>query len=97
MKEERLDTAPPAPDTQDTASSWEKVEAPLPLPSLRSYSFHTKQISSFPERLELPFLPDEILSGLPFLPDKILSGYEDDVSSGNDLFTMWKKVKLDVF
>ena len=44
-----------------------------------------KQLSPFPERLELPF-PNE----------EILSGYEDIVSSGTDKFTTWVKTDPDV-
>ena len=40
-----------------------------------------KQLSPFPERLELPFSSDEILSG-----------YEEIVSSGTDQFTAWVKM-----
>ena len=40
--------------------------------------FHPKQPSPFPERLELPFPSEEILSG-----------FEDIVSSGTDQFTAW--------
>ena len=42
---------------------------------------HPQQLSPFPERLELPFSCDAILSG-----------YEDLVSSGSDHFTMWGKM-----
>ena len=42
---------------------------------------HPRQLSPFPERLELPFSNDEILCG-----------YEDTVSSGTDHFTAWVKV-----
>ena len=42
---------------------------------------HPQQLGPFPERLELPFSSDEILSG-----------YEDLVSSGSDRFTMWGKM-----
>ena len=42
---------------------------------------HPQQLSPFPERLELPFSSDDILSG-----------YEDLVSSGSDRFTMWSKM-----
>ena len=40
---------------------------------------HPQQLSPFPERLELPFSSDAILSG-----------YEDVASSGSDHFTMWE-------
>ena len=46
---------------------------------------HPKQLSPFPERLELPFPIEEILSG-----------YEDVVSSGTDQFTTWVKTDLRV-
>ena len=51
------------------------MEAPLPpLRPLRKCNFiHPRQLSPFPERLELPFSNDEILSG-----------YEEIVSSGTD-------------
>ena len=42
---------------------------------------HPGQLSPFPERLEMPFSIDEILSG-----------YEDIVSSGTDQFTAWVKM-----
>ena len=42
---------------------------------------HPRQLSPFPERLELPFSSDEILSG-----------YEDIVSSETDQFTAWVKM-----
>ena len=45
---------------------------------------HPKQLSPFPERLELPFPSGEILSG-----------YEDVVSSGQDSYTTWVKTDLD--
>ena len=45
---------------------------------------HPRQLSPFPERLELPFSNDEILSG-----------YEDIVSSGTDQFTAWVKMNPD--
>ena len=51
---------------------------------LRCNFIHPKQLSPFPERLELPFLSDEILSG-----------FEDIVSSGTDQFTTWVKTDLD--
>ena len=83
-KQERSDEASSAPRPQDTASCWEKVEAPLPPSSPRSHFIHPKQIGPFPERLELPFPCDEILSG-----------YEDIVSSGTDSFTTWTTIKPD--
>ena len=61
---------------QGTASFWERAEAPLPPPRPWCNFIHPKQLSPFPERLELPFPSDEILSG-----------FEDIVSSGTDQFT----------
>ena len=52
----------------------------------RQFNFvHPKQLSLFPERLELLFPSEEILSG-----------YDDVVSSGTDQFTMWVKTDPDV-
>ena len=56
---------------QGTASFWERTE---------TIQVHPKQLSPFPERLELPFPSGEILSG-----------FEDIVSSGTDQFTAWVK------
>ena len=60
-----------------------RIEAPLPplRPRPKRNFIHPRQLSSFPERLELPFSNDEILCG-----------YEDIVSSGTDHFTAWVKV-----
>ena len=44
-------------------------------------NIHPRQLSLFPEHLELPFSNDEILSG-----------YEEIVSSGTDHFTAWVKM-----
>ena len=55
--------------TLGTSVFWEKSEAPLPHPKRSCHFIHPKQLSPFPERLELPF-PDE----------EILSGYEEDMS-----------------
>ena len=41
---------------------------------------HPRQLSPFPERVELPFSSDEILSG-----------FEEVVSSGTDQLTAWVK------
>ena len=60
---------------RDNPYFWERLEAPLR--PLRP----PQQLSPFPERLELPFSSDAILSG-----------YEDIVSSGSDHFTTWVKV-----
>ena len=55
------------------------------LPPRPSLNFiHPKQLSPFPERLELPFPSEEILSG-----------FEDIVSSGTDEFTAWVKTDRD--
>ena len=65
---------------QDKTYVWERIEAPMP--PLRPWPtcnfIHPRQLSPFPERLELPFSNDEILSS-----------YEDIVSSGTDHFTSW--------
>ena len=68
---------------RDQPHFWERLEAPLlPLRSWPRYNFiHPQQLSPIPERLELPFSSDDILSG-----------YEDLVSSGSDRFTMWGKM-----
>ena len=71
---------------QDKAYSWERIEAPVPpsRPRPRCNFIHPRQLSPFPERMELPFSNDEILSG-----------YEDIVSSGTDQFTAWVKMNPD--
>ena len=68
---------------QDKAYFWERIEAPLPplRPQPNATSFIQGQLSPFPERLELPFSNDQILSG-----------YEEIDSSGTDLFTAWVKM-----
>ena len=68
---------------QDEAYFGERIEAPLPpsRPRPKCNFIHPRQLSPFPERLELPFSSDEILCG-----------YEDIVSSGTDHFTAWVKV-----
>ena len=68
---------------QDKTCFWERIEAPLPLlrPRPKYNCIHPRQLSPFPERLELPFSNDEILCGC-----------EDIVSSGSDHFTAWVKV-----
>ena len=71
--------------TDGTASFWEKTEASLPHPQRRCNFIHLKQLSPFPERLELPFPSEEILSG-----------YEDVVSSSQDRYTTWVKTDPDV-
>ena len=50
---------------QDKAYFWERIEAPLPplWPRPKCNFTHPRQLSPFPERLELPFSKDEILSG----------------------------------
>ena len=72
---------PPKP--QDKAYFWEPIEAPLPplRPRPKCNFIHPRQLSPFPERLELPFSNDEILSV-----------YEEFDSSGTDLFTSWAKM-----
>ena len=68
-----------------TAEFWERTEVPL-LPPKRQCNFiHPKQLSPFPERLELPFPIGEILSG-----------YEDVVSSRQDRYTTWVKTDAEV-
>ena len=61
---------------QGAASFRERTEAPLPPLRPRCNFVHPKQLSPFPERLELP-------------SEEILSGFEDIVSSGTDQFTTW--------
>ena len=69
--------------SRERAHSGERTEAPLPPLRTRPKCdfIHPQQLSPLPERLELPFSTDDILSG-----------YEDIVSSGSDHFTMWVKV-----
>ena len=75
------DALPWAPTgSQGTAFFWERTEAPLPPLRPRCNFIHPNKLSPFPERLELPFSSEEILSGL-----------EDIVSSGTDQFTTWVK------
>ena len=61
----------------------ERIDAPLPplRPRPKCDFIHPQQLSPFPERLELPFSSDDILSG-----------YEELDSSGNDLFTSWARL-----
>ena len=66
---------------QDKAFFWERIVSPLPPLRPRCTFIHPRQLSPFPERLELPFSSDEIMSG-----------YEDSVSSGTDQFTAWVKM-----
>ena len=66
---------------QDKAYFWERIEAPLPPLRPKCNFIHPRQLSPFPERLELPFSNDQILSG-----------YEEIDSSGTDLFTAWVKM-----
>ena len=53
--------------SQDKAYFWERIEAPLPplRPRPKCNFIHPRQLSPFPERLELPF------------SNEILCGYED--------------------
>ena len=68
---------------QVKAYFWDRIEAPLPSlrPRPRCNFIHPGQLSPFPERLELPFSNDEILSG-----------FDDLASSGTDQFTAWVKM-----
>ena len=70
---------------QDKAYFWERIEAPLPplRPRPKCNFIHPRQLSPFPERLELTCSNDEILCG-----------YEDIVSSGTDHITAWVKMSL---
>ena len=75
----QCDPAPCEPTIpRDKPYFCERLEAPLlPLRPRPKFNFiHPQQLSPFPERLELPFSSDAILSG-----------YEDIVSSGSDHFT----------
>ena len=90
------DDAPPAPRParqpdslrwepsrpQDKAHFWKRNETPLPPLRPRCNFIHPRQLSPFPERLELPFSRD----------DEIMSGYEDIVSSETDQCTAWVKM-----
>ena len=66
--------------THCTSAFWEKSEAPLPPPMRRCHFIHPKQLSPFPERLQLPYPNGEILSS-----------YDEDVSFIRDHFTAWVK------
>ena len=66
---------------QGKAHFWERIEAPLPPLQPRCNFVHPRRLSTFPERLELPFASDEILSG-----------YADVVSSGTNQFIAWVKM-----
>ena len=68
---------------EDSVPPEQRFEAPLPplRPRPKCNFIHPRQLSPFPERLELPFSNDEISSG-----------YEDIVSSGTDHFTSWVKM-----
>ena len=61
----------------------ERIEAPVPplRPRPKCNFIHPRQLSPFPERLELSFSNDEILCG-----------YEEFDSSGTDQFTAWVKM-----
>ena len=71
---------------QGTASFWARTEAPLPPLRPRCNFIHPKQLSPFPERLELPFPSEEILSS-----------FEDIVSSSQDHYTTWVKTDPDCY
>ena len=70
---------------QGIASFWESTEAPLPHPKGQCNFIHPKQLSPFPERLELPYPSGEILSG-----------YEEVVSFSQDRYTTWVKADPNV-
>ena len=70
---------------EDTSAFWDKSEAPLPPPKRRCFLVHPKQLSPFPERLKLPYLDEEILSG-----------YEEHVSFIRDGFTTWVKADSNI-
>ena len=71
--------------TEGSSAFWEKPEAPLP-PLKRVCNFiHPKQLSPFPERLELPYPNGELHAG-----------YEEDVSFIQDRFTSWVKADSNV-
>ena len=61
--------------TRGTSALWEMSEAPLPHHRRVCNDVHPKQQSPFPDRLNLPYLDEEILSG-----------YEKDVSFIRDVF-----------
>ena len=71
---------------QDKAYFCERIEAPLPplRPRTKCNFIHPRQLSPFPECLDLPFSNDEILCG-----------YEENVSSGTCHFTAWVKMSPD--
>ena len=71
--------------TQGTSSFWENSEASLPHPKRGCNFVHPKQLSPFPQRLELPYPNGEILSG-----------YEKDVSFIQDRFTTFVKADPNV-
>ena len=56
----------------------------MPPPRPRCNFIHPKKLSPFPERLELPFPSEEILSGC------------EDVASSKDQYTTWVKTDPDV-
>ena len=62
---------------------WERIEAQLPplWPRPKCSFIHPRQLSPFPEHLELPFSNEEVLRG-----------YDDIVSSESDHFTAWVKM-----
>ena len=57
----------------------------MPHPKRQCNFIHPKQLSPFPERLELPFPSEEILSD-----------YEEVVSFSQDRYTTWVKADPDV-
>ena len=70
--------------TQGTSAFWEKSEAPLP-PKKRVCNYiHRKQDGPFPDRLKLPYVDEEKISG-----------YEEDVSFKRYGFTAWVKANFE--
>ena len=79
-----FDSLPSEPTRpQDKAYFWERIEAPLPplRPRPKWNFIHPRQLSPFPQRLELPFSSDDMLCG-----------FEEIVSFGTDQFTAWVKM-----
>ena len=76
--------APPVSTPPVASSTLERVEAPLPLPNPRDQAVFTRPLPTCAvlERLKQPFTDCDILSG-----------YEDDVTTRNDSFTSWARIK----
>ena len=81
---ERPDVAPSASTPPVASSPLESVEAPLPLPNPRDQAIFTHPLPTcaVPERLKSPFTDCDLRSG-----------YEDDVTTRNDFFTFWARIK----